>query len=212
MHAQCSSTTCTFQHRGTGASGTLSLEDLSIAAANSEAFLTKHGITLVHDKSTNGNIDAYGSVMNHAAFAIQGERSTLNDIDFTFRYGIAGGDLTGSTPTINASWTGVMVGTGRTGSLRQNVLQGDALLEAALGLGDGQLKVTFSDIQNITTGAAHTEQSIRFENIPIGSDGTFKAGLAGNRIQGGFYGPEHAESAGIFERSNIVGAFGAKRN
>ena len=212
MHAQCSGTTCTFRHPGTGVSLTLSLADLQSLPANSEALLTKHGITLVQGKSTNGIVDAYGSVMTHALFAVQGERTTLNDIDFAFRYGIAGGDLTGSTPAINARWTGVMVGTGRTGSLRQNILQGDAFLEAELRLGSDQIKATFSDIQNITTGAAHTEQSIRFENIPISPDGTFRAGLAGNRIQGGFYGPGHAESAGIFERSNIVGAFGAKRN
>ena len=45
--------------------------------------------------------------------------------------------------------------------------------------------------------------------MPLGADGTFEAGLTGNRIQGGFYGPGHAEAAGIFEQSNIVGAFGA---
>ena len=41
---------------------------------------------------------------------------------------------------------------------------------------------------------------------------TVAAGEAGDRIQGGFYGPGHAETAGIFEQSNIVGAFGAKRS
>ena len=36
------------------------------------------------------------------------------------------------------------------------------------------------------------------------------AGESGDRIQGAFYGPGHTETAGIFERSNIVGAFGAR--
>ena len=29
-------------------------------------------------------------------------------------------------------------------------------------------------------------------------------------MQGGFYGPEHAETVGVFEKANVVGAFGAK--
>ena len=37
------------------------------------------------------------------------------------------------------------------------------------------------------------------------------AGTAGNRIGGGFFGPDRAEVAGVFERNGIVGAFGAER-
>ena len=60
-------------------------------------------------------------------------------------------------------------------------------------------------------GTAHTTETVLFGNVEIDPEGTFEAGLAGNRIQGGFYGPGHAEAAGIFEQSNIVGACGAKR-
>ena len=31
------------------------------------------------------------------------------------------------------------------------------------------------------------------------------------RVQGGFYGPNHAEATGVFEQAGIAGAFGAKR-
>ena len=47
--------------------------------------------------------------------------------------------------------------------------------------------------------------------LSLAADGTYRAGLTGNRIQGGFYGPNHAEAAGIVEQNGIVGAFGAKR-
>ena len=44
------------------------------------------------------------------------------------------------------------------------------------------------------------------------ADGTYRKGEeVGDRIHGAFYGPGHAETVGIFERLNIVGAFGAKR-
>ena len=75
----------------------------------------------------------------------------------------------------------------------------------------GGLDIGFGSIKNIDRGTAHTTSTVLFADVPIGSGGTFEAGFAGNRIQGGFYGPNHAETAGIFEQSNIVGAFGAKR-
>ncbi|MCY4429171.1 MAG: hypothetical protein OXC11_02095 [Rhodospirillales bacterium] len=44
------------------------------------------------------------------------------------------------------------------------------------------------------------------------ADGTYRKGEeVGDRIHRAFYGPGHAETVGIFERLNIVGAFGAKR-
>ena len=42
-------------------------------------------------------------------------------------------------------------------------------------------------------------------------DGTFNAGVGGNRISGGFHGPDHRESVGVMEQLGIVGTFGARR-
>ena len=50
-----------------------------------------------------------------------------------------------------------------------------------------------------------------FSDLVIEPDGTFARDQSGTRIQGGFHGPGHAEVAGIFEQSEIVGAFGVKR-
>ena len=102
-----------------------------------------------------------------------------------------------------------MVGTPRDGALRGNVLQGDAALTYTLT--DNSLDAAFTDIRNLDTGAAHSTSTLRFDDVPVATDGTYEAGLTGNRIQGGFYGPGHAEAAGIVEQSGIVGAFGAKR-
>ena len=54
-------------------------------------------------------------------------------------------------------------------------------------------------------------ETVIFSNLAVGPDGTFARGQSGGRIQGGFYGPDHAEAAGIFEQQDIVGAFGAHR-
>ena len=43
------------------------------------------------------------------------------------------------------------------------------------------------------------------------TDGGFETGAAGDSISGRFYGPDHEEVGGVFERNRIVGAFGAAR-
>ena len=173
--------------------------------------LTKNGITL--GEGGNENSETFGAWMHHAAFAVQSEQATEtiggSSYSLSARYGIAGGDLTGNPPDITATWRGVMVGTPATGNLRGNVLQGDAVL--TFSVGDSMLDVAFTGIKDLDRIADHATESVRFDDVPVRSDGTFGIGLTGNRIQGGFYGPAHAETAGVFEQSNIVGAFGAKR-
>ena len=43
------------------------------------------------------------------------------------------------------------------------------------------------------------------------TNGTFGTDSEGDSIQGQFYGPNHEEVGGIFERDQFVGAFGAGR-
>ena len=103
-----------------------------------------------------------------------------------------------------------MVGTPRDGPLRGNVLQGDATLTYTSDAG-GQIDAAFTNIVDLDLRAVHSTRQVRFDNVPVSAGGTFEAGLTGNRIQGGFYGPGHAETVGIFEQSGILGAFGAMR-
>ena len=70
----------------------------------------------------------------------------------------------------------------------------------AEGLGIG-----FGGIGNIERGAARTSSTVPFRDVSVDVDGTLARGM------GGFCGPGHAEAAGKFERSNVAGAFGAKR-
>ena len=73
------------------------------------------------------------------------------------------------------------------------------------------LAVAFAGIKNIDRGTAHTVETVSFENVEVGTEGTFGAGFVGSRIQGAFYRSGHAEAAGIFEQYDIIGAFGAHR-
>lgn len=175
--------------------------------------------------------EAYGAWMRHAGFAVYGDNGRLiapegntivilgqdtgsRSVGVTERYTGVVGDLTGSAPTeVAASWTGVMVGTPETGATKGNLLQGDATLTYTISGGSAELDAAFTDIKNLDRVAAHSVPTVNFNNIPVRVDGTFNVGFSGNRnrIQGGFYGPGHAEAAGVFEYSNILGAFGAKR-
>ena len=209
VQTNCAGTQCLWRESTTGISGSYSLNDLELSSGSSQAVLTKNGITLVEARAEN--IDAYGAFMDHAAFAVQSERLTIQGVSVTGRYGIVGGDLTGVQPDIEVTWRGLMVGTPREGTLRGNVLQGDAALTYTLNGTGGSLDAAFTDIMNLDSGAAHSTSALRFDDVPVAANGTYRAGLSGNRIQGGFYGPDHAEAAGIVEQSGIIGAFGAKR-
>ncbi len=101
----------------------------------------------------------------------------------------------------------------------------------------GRIDAAFTDIVNVLTGAS--VEDARFANVPVslldvttrevevpdpeGPEGAttveivfesanmaFEAGVVGNRIRGGFFGPTRAEVAGVFEQNGILGAFGAE--
>ena len=215
LGSTCEATTCTIHDPRTGASWRIGPEDFQPVSSTREGIrLTKSGITL--GEAYTDDFETYGAWMRHAVFAVQSQRTALRvqgrSYDLRTRYGIAGGDLTGTRPTaVSATWSGVMVGTPVAGAATGNTLQGDATLTWTLEGGHGALDAAFTDIEDLDRLAAHPAGTVRFAGVPVRGDGTFGTGSTGNRIQGGFYGPDHAETAGVFEHSDIVGAFGAGR-
>ena len=212
LRTRCSGTTCYITEPQTGYSTTVSLSDMEFASGDVSAVGTKNGITLMSGAGSEAGTEstAFGAWMHHSGFAVQTEKESVQGETLWARYGIAGGDLTGRLPAGTATWRGVMVGTPASGSgAGAHRLVGDASLRYDLNARD--LDASFTNIKNIDRGAAHSTATVRFANVPVAFDGTFRAGLSGNRIQGGFYGSNHGEAVGIFEQSNIVGAFGARQ-
>ena len=205
--ARCARTRCDLYEPTTGYNTSIHLSDLDLSDVPGAAVGTKHGVTLM--SWSDSDYTAYGAWMKHGGFAVGTESFAVEDVRIDIRYGLAGGDLTGARPTGSATWLGLMVGTPATGNARGDRLQGIAALNYDMDAGG--LDVGFSSIKNVDRGADHSTPVVRFNDLTIASDGTFQAGATGNRIQGGFYGPEHVEAAGVFEQANIVGAFGAKR-
>ena len=233
---ECAGAQCNWTPPGTAAAIETPLRYLAFLPGAAAAILTKSGISLVEGRGSAAPVidvarvapvsgtaegawaESLGAWMDHGWFAVQQEGAQVGNYDVTARYAIAGGDLTGSLPRASATWTGLMVGAPRGGDFSDSVLQGDAKLTLTFAGNDPRLGAAFSNIVDLRKGTAYAASEARFDGIALtrtvagAYDGTFRAGAAGNRIQGGFYGPNHAETAGIFEQAGITGAFGAKRD
>ena len=215
---QCGGSQCSVTEPLSGTVDTIELANTPLRHGAASAIGSTHGITLVRESSvhTGADLASLGAWLEHSTFAIQNERQTGEEGTVDVWYGIAVGDLAGFPPGPipgTATWSGMMVGTPVSGDARGERLVGDAVLTYQFPTqGSGHtLDAAFGGIKNIDRGTAHGVETVLFENVAVAEDGTFARGTSGARIQGGFYGPGHAEAAGIFEHSNIVGAFGARR-
>lgn len=85
-----------------------------------------------------------------------------------------------------------------------NVIHGDA--EVTVNFDDTDVDVAFTDLIDLDTGRSRDD--LRWTNLRM-SSGRFRNG---DDIVGRFYGPNHEEVGGFFERDEILGAFGAKRD
>ena len=208
--SECSEARCTVTDPATGRSQAVRISDIELVNDGTEALGTKHGVTLSATASEHmgREVTAFGAWMDHSGFSVQTTGQTVGDIAVDSRNGIAGGILTGARPAGSATWRGLMVGRPATGEDRHDRLLGDAVL--SYDMDAGALDAAFTGIVNIDRNAAHSTTVVRFVDVAVGAQGTFAAGEPGDSIQGAFHGPVHAETAGVFEHSNIVGAFGAR--
>ena len=217
---QCGGAQCTVTEPLSGDVDTIELANTPLRQGAATGIGSKHGITLWWETSghTGADLASLGAWMEHGSFAVLNERQTGEEGTVDIWYGIALGELAGFPPGPipgSATWLGLMVGTPVNGDARGERLVGDAVLTYEFPTGDDgsghTLDAAFGGIKNIDRGTAHTVETVLFENLAVGPDGTFARGQAGTRIQGGIFGPGHAEAAGVFEQSGIVGAFGATR-
>ena len=209
--AECSGAECELLDPATGETDTFGLDAATVELEDAEPIGSAHGITLMSIGEQRMGVDAtsLGAWMEHGSFALNGLRVVGEDFESNILRAVALGDLTDRPLTGSATWVGIMVGTPVVGDDRGDRLVGTAALN--YGMPTGGLDVGFSGIRNIDRGTAHSTEAVLFTGLEVGPDGTFSRGQSGGRIEGGFYGPGHAEAGGIFEQSDIVGAFGAKR-
>ena len=114
------------------------------------------------------------------------------------------GKDTGTRPISgSATWDGAMVGVKGT---TLDGVHGDASI--FVDLDSAEADVAFTAVRYLDTNGSLP--SMHWRDLSIDLSGRFSDGR-GKSIVGSFYGPNHAEVGGVFERNNIVGAFGGSR-
>ena len=154
----------------------------------------------------------YGGWLDHSFFVVETDvidEGVLRGTAFGYSYSV--GDTTGTNPAVEggmATWTGVMVGGDVSATAaRGHHIQGDAEITIT-DLADPKVSVAFTNIYNLNARIQLAD--ITWSGIPV-TNGAFETGSDEDSIEGKFYGPNHEEVGGIFERNQILGAFGATR-
>lgn len=202
IQTECTGTACTVS--ALGRTGNFSLSDARAALGNltsdepPTATETHRGVSL-------NTVEDYDGWLDYNLF-VAGRGVTQRG---TYPVGMSIGVATGSNPVHgSATWSGVMAGVdvSETSSYR-NRIRGDADLTIA-DFADPKLDVAFTNISDVDAGRRRADMT--WDDIPL-TRGGFGTGSDGDSIQGKFYGPNHEEVGGIFEREQVVGAFGGKR-
>ena len=169
-----------------------------IPTGQAEGRETEDGVTV--DYRTYGGW-LTGSIFGYTLGTYQ-EPATLDGLQALYAFSL--GTASGSNPiTGSATWTGLMLGTHQ--ARPTQAIQGRA--EAVYQFADQTLDVSMTQL---TRGYA----DMRWQNIDVqgGRFQTFAGmGSGTDYLWGSFYGANHEEVGGTFERAGIVGAFGAKR-
>ena len=125
--------------------------------------------------------------------------------------GVSIGQVNDTNPVSgNATWRGVMVG-GRIGETADfgDPVRGDATL--TYDFANTDMDVAFTNIRSIRDVAVPARYpNMYWQNLEV-SHGRFGGGFDDPTIEGRFYGPDHEEVGGVFQRDRIVGAFGGQR-
>ena len=152
------------------------------------------------------DVTLLGGWLDHHYFGAQLERVVRGSVEgtdlagFQAGYAFAVGDATGTAPLGSASWSGAAVGID-TSDLSSRV-QGDA--NVTFDLGRMAVDVALTNFAGANAGRTYTD--MRWDGLRV-TNGRFWS----HSLDGQFYGPNHEEVGGIFERNNLVGAFGAKQ-
>ena len=223
LESDCEGQTCTITESRTGVSDTVTLQDIQDAETSDienlrqevHLRLTRNGVpvyggsvTFALGEGNTASTTAYGGWMIHNFFlAAWGNYSDPDFHSAEVGTGLSVGNATGTHPDADATYSGVMLGViTAEGGTQGNGVEGDATLDFSVANpGGAQMDVSFTSITNRETGGALPD--ITWSGLQVESDGTFDTG----DIHGLFYGPDHEEAGGTFNRDGVAGAFGAAK-
>ena len=119
------------------------------------------------------------------------------------RVAVSFGSSFGTVPSWHggATWTGDMVGVDAGTGER---VEGDAKIDVD-NFADADVDIT---LMGIASANGDTWAALHWENVPLDAGG-FNSSGANGFVAGLFYGPDHEDVGGVFERDRLLGAFGA---
>ena len=148
----------------------------------------------------------YGGWLTYNAFGYRdGVRQEFGREEqgvYSYSHGLA----TNTNPPGGGTWRGVMVGVDIASTYRAHTVEGDAEVRMT-DFRDSQVDVSFTQIFD-ADGSQYA--AMTWVGLPL-REGGFRRGSDRDSIEGKFYGPNHEEVGGMFERNRILGAFGAER-
>lgn len=187
-------------------------QDLIGFSQEYNAVMTDTGVTLVQGRAAGRTavgetreFQSYSGWLSNSVFAVQIERAEADGTDTILLASYSFGDV--NVPADNpsgpsaATWSGVVVGA----TSERQVVQGDVEVDID-DFDNPNVDVEFSNIRNLVTNAII--DGMTWPDLTL-TDGVFEA--ADGSIEGVFYGTTHNEVGGVFDRHNITGAFGARR-
>jgi len=199
-------------------------------AGNARTVTVHQDISYTLDRSGDDAIGShwsFGAWMDHAGFFLATDGSIeVRGRDRDARMVVALGEAAGSRPDANATWRGAMVGTGKQQGTRakNHLLRGD--VELNFDMSRSTLNARFFNIRDFSRFAvpynfSQVSQEVEgrrnrlsFQHIPVAADGSYALTYDGEHpgdIRGRLYGSDHEETAGTFDRYNVIAAFGAKK-
>ena len=227
LDSDCEGQTCTLTESRTGISESVSLQDIQTTETDSienlrqvvHSILTRNGVGVYGGsvgfelgEGSSVHATAFGGCMVYNYFlAAWGDYSDTTYPSAQVGVGLSIGNATGTHPAVDATYNGVMLSViTAEGGTQGDGVEGDATLEFNIANpGGAQMDVSFTNITNRETGG--TLSDITWNLIQVGADGTFDKRNDMEKIHGIFYGPNHEEVGGTFNRDGVTGAYGASR-
>ncbi len=213
--SSCDGSTCVLKFLGE--SITLDMRDIEPGGPESDitSSETRNGVSIgwFTETAEGMTFTGYGAWAEHQAFVAAETFSVEDGVRFAAIVPMSMGFGSGSSPTSgSAVWKGAMLGMKVDLRSPGNSVIGDATLTADIA--DGSLNVSFTNIEErLPDGSAalDTVPDMHWSDLAIHPGGSFGS-FRGRGIEGRFYGPDHEEAGGVFDKEGrIVGAFGARR-
>ena len=166
------------------------------------------------------NVKFYGGWLDEGAFFVNrtigdvgGQPGGLGTVFDASAVGVESSTAPMVVRSMSGTWKGTMIGTDVSDTVTfGQFLRGDATLVIE-DFADPYVDVAFNNLHDLETGARLDDRGIlSWEDIAV-EGASFGEKPAGSMdyLQGQFLGENHAGVVGVFQRSEVVGSFGANR-